>query len=236
MGPLVGITLRPSDDERHGRLFQNAAYFDAVLGSGGLPIGIPLPGGERALRAIYDRCDALLMPGGPDVDPCHYGEAIRADCDVEVVPGLDDPELLLARWAAADDRPMLGICRGAQVINVALGGALWQDIAVQVGSHINHDRHDDDRGLLSHDIDVVAGSRLGTFVPAVVQSNSLHHQGIRTLAPSLTASAHSRDGLVEGLEATDHRFLLAVQSHPEELVAVQAWARRLFDEFIAAAR
>jgi putative glutamine amidotransferase len=236
MGPLVGITLRPRRDGGQRRLFQNAAYFDAVSASGGVPVGIPLLDDDDALRAVYERCDAVLLPGGPDVEPSHYGEETRADCDVDVEPELDHTELRLARWAAEDDRPLLGICRGAQLLNVALGGALWQDIAVQLGGDINHDRHDAERHLLSHSIEVVDGTRLGAIAPAVVQSNSLHHQAIRRLAASLTASAYSPDGLIEAVEGADSRFLLAVQSHPEELVSVQDWARRLFDEFVAAAR
>jgi len=235
--PVVGIPLRPSSNTDAPRLFQNTAYLRALTIAGAVPLGIPLLDDDGDLRALYDRCDALLFAGGPDVDPRHYGEEIDPRCNVDVAPELDATELRLARWATAEDRPTLAICRGAQLVNVALGGSLYQDIAVQHGHEIDHDRHDVARDTLSHSIEVAPSTVLARATQQhVVDTNTLHHQAIRGLGAGLEVTARAPDGIVEGAEDPARRFLVLVQSHPEELVTGQAWAQRLFDELVAASR
>src|SRR3954447_2151781 len=132
--PLIGITCATlaAREQRPPGFRQNQSYPRAVAAAGGLPVLLPLLDDEATLRALYDRLDGLLLPGGGDVNPARYGEATRPECDVEGVDdALDLVELLLARWALADGKPLLGICRGQQTLAVATGGALYQDLATQ---------------------------------------------------------------------------------------------------------
>ncbi|MHB8719362.1 MAG: gamma-glutamyl-gamma-aminobutyrate hydrolase family protein [Candidatus Dormibacteria bacterium] len=234
---VVGFAMRPSESGGTPRYHQNVAYIRALAGAGAVPLGIPLLESDDALRALYDRCDALLFAGGPDVDPRHYGQALDRACPVDVAPELDRTELRLAGWAVAEDRPVLGICRGAQLVNVALGGSLYQDLAVQRPGGIEHDRHDVSRDTIAHTLEVEPSTVLARATgERVVAANSLHHQAIRDLAEDLSVSARAPDGVIEGAEDPSRRFLVLVQSHPEELVGDHGWARRLFDELVAAAR
>ncbi|HXA28453.1 MAG TPA: gamma-glutamyl-gamma-aminobutyrate hydrolase family protein [Candidatus Angelobacter sp.] len=232
---VVGFTLRPQRAENTPpRYVQNRRYLDGLLAAGAVPLGIPAVGDERVLRTLYDRCDALLLPGGPDVEPSRYGEETRAGCDVSPVPELDAAEFPLARWALEEGRPLLAICRGIQVLNVALGGTLWQDIAVQHAGDPAH--HGKDRTAPAHQVSVVAGTALHRVVGADrLAWNSLHHQALRDLGDGLVASAVADDGLVEGVELPD-RPVLGVQCHPEEMAPSQGWAAALFGWLVAAAQ
>jgi putative glutamine amidotransferase len=232
---VVGVTLRPQAlDGTPPRYVQNRRYLDGLLAAGAVPLGIPPLDDEAALRALYDRCDALLLPGGPDVEPARYGEATRADCHVTTAPELDAAEFLLTAWALAEGRPLLAICRGLQVLNVALGGTLWQDIVAQGAGAAGHDGND--RAVPAHTVAITPGTALHRVVGAdKVRWNSVHHQALRALGGGLVVSARSDDGLVEGVELPD-RPVLGVQCHPEELTAGAAWAAGLFTWLVSAAR
>src|ERR1700736_6633658 len=168
--------------------------------------------------------DGLLMPGGWDVDPAEYGEA-RDGAEEDVDPALDRTEIALVRGAVAGGVPVFGICRGQQVINVALGGSLLQHID-------GHDMHGQPRSLLAHGIEIDPDSELAHVVSeSALMVNSLHHQAVKDLAPGLRATARSADGVVEALESRDG-MVLAVQCHPEELINQQSWARSLFQRFV----
>jgi len=234
--PLVAVPLRVDGTPgRPSRLYQNRVYFDAIEDAGGAVLPVPLVSSEERLRALYDRCDAVLLPGGPDVEPQLYGETVREDCDVHTNPEQDFVDLALARWALTDGKPLLAICRGMQVLNVALGGTLWQDLGRQLEGTLEH-RHEP-RQEVVHDIETVVGSRLRDVVGAErIPVNSLHHQGLRDVAPSLAVSARTSDGLVEGVEHTEHPFAVGVQCHPEELYGMHPWASRLFGELVASAQ
>lgn len=234
---VVGITLRPQPGapDRPPRLVQNRAYLDAIEAAGAVPLPLPLLRDPDALRVLYERCDAICLPGGPDVEPPRYGEVARDDCGITTAAELDDTEMLLTRWLVADDRPTLAVCRGIQVVNVALGGTLWQDIAVQRAGDPVHDGHNHARDKLVHAVHVEPGSLLHRVLGSdTVQVNSLHHQAINRVGEGLCVSARSDDGLVEAIELPDRRFLLGVQWHPEELVGDHDWARRLFGALVAA--
>jgi putative glutamine amidotransferase len=178
----------------------------------------------------------MCLPGGPDVEPTLYGEETRADCAVEVDSELDCAEMLLARWALEADKPVLAICRGAQVLNVALGGTLWQDVGTQGATEHNHSQ-DGSRQELTHNIDVTPDSRLHAIAGAkLVDVNSMHHQALRDLGRDLVVTARAHDGLVEAVEHPGRRFVVGLQCHPEELYLERDWARRLFADFVAAAR
>lgn len=236
---VVGITLRPQAGVPNlpARLVQNRAYIDAIEAAGAIPLPLPLLRDPDMLRHLYERCDAICLPGGPDVEPLRYAEPAGDDCNLSTAPELDEAEMLLSRWLVADDRPTLAVCRGIQVLNVALGGTLWQDIAAQRASSENHDHHDDVRNRLVHRVRIEAGSLLHRVVGVdSLDVNSLHHQAIRRVGEGLQVSGTSDDGIVEAVEMPDRRFLLGVQWHPEELVGEQESARRLFAALVSAAR
>jgi putative glutamine amidotransferase len=215
-------------------------YFDAAVCSGAVPWMVPLLDDDVAtLREIYDRLDGVLLPGGVDVDPAQFGEARRPGCGV-IDPARDRVELQLVRWAAAEGKPVLGLCRGLQVLNVALGGSLYQDLGTEKPDGLKHDCFPNEgyaRDHVAHDVAVSDGSHLrAAFRRAVVGVNSMHHQGILRLASPLVASAVAPDGLVEAVEAAEGGYLVGVQWHPEVFDGRDPGTRRLFEGFIAAAR
>jgi putative glutamine amidotransferase len=215
-------------------------YVRVLADSGAVPWLVPLlQGDEQTLRAVYRQLDGVFLTGGVDVDPATYGEERHTACDAPD-PARDWVEINLIRWALADGKPVLGVCRGIQAINVACGGSLFQHLPEQMPA-MKHDyfprpENQYTRDYLAHEVAVEAGSRLarmlGETTPLV---NSMHHQGIKRLAPSLKASAFAPDGLIEGVEGGNGRFLVAVQWHPEELAERHDSQRRLFTDFLDAA-
>jgi len=235
--PIIGMTLRGAPGQAPPHVIgRNRAYFEALEAAGATPIGISPSLPEPGLRAVFDLCDGLCLPGGPDVEPALYGEALRADCAVEVDGELDRAEMQLARWALDADKPLLAICRGAQVLNVTLGGTLWQDVGALGATE--HDHHPSaSRDDVTHHIEVDPGSLLHAIAgTAVVDVNSMHHQAVRDLGRDLVVTARAHDGLIEAVEHPGRRFVVGVQCHPEELYLEREWARRLFADFVAASR
>jgi putative glutamine amidotransferase len=241
--PTIGITtqtLEPAANQLLPRCWvMSQRYVQVLAAAGGVPWVIPLlEGDEATLRAIYERLDGLLLPGGVDVDPGAYGEAPSPHCG-PIDPARDWAELRLVRWALQDAKPVLAVCRGAQLLNVAFGGTLYQDVAAQHPGAIKHDNFPTGgrrRDELAHTVRLTAGSRLARLLEAdMLPVNSMHHQGIARLAPGLVAVATSADGLIEGVETANGHFVLGVQWHPEDLVDVDPRMRRLFSELISAA-
>ena len=235
MRPLIGITTRERTTP-HGwqRIELLRAYVDAVTQAGGTPVLIPSALGEQDRAGLLARLDGILFSGGGDIAVRHFGGQPHAKVDL-VEEGRDALELDLLRAAIATGKPWLGICRGCQVANVALGGTLYTHIPDQFSRRPKHNHTDAQRRLLAHTVRIVPGTRLHSILGETeLQVNSLHHQGLRDLAPGLTAGAHAADGLVEAVELADHPFALAVQWHPEWLTDQPA-IRRLFAAFTKAA-
>lgn len=239
--PLIGITTSVSPDtERRDavpRAHLNRAYVSAVQGAGGAPVLLPPYLDGAALDALWGRLDGLVLSGGGDVAPARFGEAPHPTVD-GVSEARDLLELELADRAVAEGLPLLAICRGVQVLNVALGGSLIQDIASQTSSSIAHTqaapRHEP-----THQVKVtVEGTTLGAVVDAAeLPVNSFHHQALKRLGRGLRDVAWASDGVVEGVDLPGARGLvLGVQWHPEDLVGHDAAARRLFQALVAAAR
>lgn len=242
--PVIGIvtqTMASIPGETPLSWVMGQKYVRALVHEGAIPWVIPLiQGDEATLRCIFDRLDGLFLMGGVDMDPIHYGEERLPVCG-QTDPARDWTELSLTRWCMADHKPVLGACRGVQVINVAAGGTLYQDIATQCPQAMKHDYFPTanayTRDLLVHDVRTEPATRLGRLLGLEsVPVNSMHHQGIKELAPGLIPTAYAPDGIIEAVEGANGNFVIGVQWHPEELAEKQASHRSLFAAFVEAAR
>jgi putative glutamine amidotransferase len=235
MRPLIGVTtseLRPSGagtlrrhgEPPHAEMALGMTYMRAIEAAGGMPVVLP-PLGDAA--AYVDRLDGICLSGGPDLDPDAYGAGERHPELGPTEPGLDAFELELAR--AADERglPLLGICRGAQALNVARGGTLNQ--------HLPGHRQSEPAAATTHSVLVEPETHLAALLgTGLLRVNSFHHQAVDRLGGGLRAVAHAADGTVEGIEAPGTRFVIGVQWHVEGLIA-QPRHRVLFEALVAAA-
>jgi putative glutamine amidotransferase len=240
--PVIGITTQTlhSIDGIPAALpeswVMNQRYFLAATIVGAVPWMIPLLDDDLStLREIYERLDGILIPGGVDLDPATFGEERHPKLGA-IDPARDRVELQLTRWAVEDKKPVLGLCRGIQVINVSLGGTLYQDIADQVPAAIKHDYFPTagfERDHIAHEVALAPGSRLQTAMErSTIKVNSMHHQGIKDLASALVPSAVAPDGLVEAVEHGSDHFLVGVQWHPEVFEMTDPHTRHLFSEFV----
>lgn len=226
---LIGLTVSLSTDPEQAAA--HAAYARAIADAGGLPVFLPYDLSAASLRGLYERLDGLLFPGGGDLDPATYGSTTNAAL-MSVDPVRDQIELTLARWAWEDGKPVLGICRGQQLLNVAAGGTLIPDIASLQPDAL---RHSDPRRApeaLAHAVSVEPDSYLAKVgTPPQLEVNSSHHQAVDRLANGWEVSAVAPDGIIEAIEAPGHPFALAVQWHPERLGA-RPDAAGLFTTFV----
>jgi putative glutamine amidotransferase len=230
--PLIGITTSRMPNPSGGLAFgTNIPYVKSIVDAGGLPVLIPLDLFNEDLDLIMLHLDGILFTGGYDIDPHLYGN--RHHPKVEGVDtGRDRVEIHLVRQLFLSGKPFFGICRGCQVINVAMSGSLYEDLPEQFSSEIPHDNHDHPRNYLAHTVDVQPNSKLASILtvgPAWV--NSLHHQGVNKLGRGLKIAAVACDGLVEAFELENYPYGLAVQWHPEELQEHETM-RALFQAFV----
>ena len=244
--PLIAVTtqtLQSIDGIPAGlpqSVVMNQRYYVAIAQVGAVPCLVPLfDDDEATLRELYERVDGILVPGGVDMDPRTYGEAPHPRLG-NIDPARDRTEMLMAKWAVEDRKPFLGLCRGAQVLNVAQGGSLWQDLDAQYDGAIKHDYFPNsgyERDYLAHEVNIVPQSRLHRATGVdTLNVNSMHHQGLKTLGRGLTATAVAPDGLVEAVELDDDSaFIVGVQWHPEVFEITDPNTRHLFQAFIAAA-
>ena len=234
--PAVAVTATTEIIRDVPRTRCNVSYTAAARAAGLRPYVLPLLSPADA-DALLAGMDGLVLTGGEDVDPRHYGASPHPALG-EVHAQRDAFELALARAAQARRLPTFAICRGVQILNVALGGTLVQDLPSERAGALAHDGAWD-RGARVHPVELTAGSRLARAVGAQrLTVNSLHHQAIADTAPALVATGHAPDGVVEGVEARDDAWwMLGVQWHPEELTATaEGWDRALFAAFAEAAR
>jgi len=235
--PLIGITTSVTVDKSPERAYVNASYLRAVEGAGGIPVLLPPHLSEQARRALWERLDGVLLTGGGDIDPARFGEDRHASV-AEVSDARDTLELELTERAVTQKRPLLAICRGIQVLNVALGGTLYQDIPSDPGSPIEHSQKER-RDRPTHAVKVLGeGTRLGEILGALeLEVNSFHHQAVKRLGRGLREVAWARDGIIEGVELPGaEAFVVGVQWHPEDLVEHDSAARSLFAAFVDAAK
>jgi putative glutamine amidotransferase len=235
--PLIGITAYTRDYIEKGWDFdvsyaQNAV---AVEAAGGLPVLIPAKVSIETLRAIYERLDGVLLPGGGDVDPLVY-EAEPHPTTGNIDHDRDRTEIALTRWALEDKLPTFGICRGIQVMNVALGGSLIQDVPSLVAYPLRHDLDPGEtRSRILHDVTLAEDSHLARIIgQSRVPVNSIHHQAIERPAPMLRVVGHAPDGVIEAVEIPEMPFFMAVQWHPEDMIDDERMLR-VFRSFVEAA-
>jgi len=199
-----------------------------------VPVLIPSMLHNAGWDALYSRLDGVLFSGGGDFALEHA----RGDAHprlTEVDPERDSVEIKFVQAAASDGKPFLGICRGAQAVNVALGGTLYTHIPDQLPNALDHSYPGNLRTVLVHEVKIEEGTRIADILgEPIVKVNSLHHQGLKDIAPSLRVTGHAPDGLVESVELPDHPFGIAVQWHPEWLTDQQP-TRNLFRKFVEAA-
>jgi putative glutamine amidotransferase len=244
VSPLIGITtqtLQAIDGIPDGlphSVVMNQRYYHAAAMAGAAPVLIPLLDEIEPLRAIYERLDGILIPGGVDVDPRVFGETPHERLG-RIDPARDRVEIQLVKWAVEDRKPVLGLCRGLQVINVALGGTLYQDLDAEYPNAIKHDyfpNYGFPRDHLAHEVAVHDGSRLHhALAGGSVPVNSMHHQGIKALGSGLVVSATAPDGLIEAIELPNDGFVIGVQWHPEVFELSEPSSGELFRDFMAAA-
>lgn len=238
--PIIGITgsAAYSAHPSNTPLFAiPQTYVRAVALGGGAPLVIPPHLEKIPLRVIFERLDGLILSGGGDVQPALFGEensGLLQSMDEQ----RDRTELILARWALAEGLPLLAICRGVQVLNVATGGTLVQDISTQVSDALSHRSSTGrPRDAVDHTVEVAADSRLAALVGVgELGVNSAHHQAIKVAGAGLIITAHAPDGVIEALENPDHPFCVGVQWHPEAMVESHPVMRHLFEGLVKAAQ
>lgn len=239
--PLIGVV--PLVDYKLQSLWMLPGYMDGIMEAGGTPVMMPLTDDPQAIGQLVDMCDGILVTGGQDVAPDMYGQRASdayADMNPEFSPELDRMESVLVPAALKADVPMLGICRGIQILNVVLGGTLWQDLPTEVPSDVEHHMPNPPYDLLGHQVDLVPGTPLADLMEAAgegdrIAVNSYHHQAIHDVAPDLAVMARADDGVVEAVYRPASRFCWAVQWHPEFLHKVDPRSRMIFKAFVDAA-
>lgn len=239
--PVIGITCSRSVGGHwsvyslgHFMEYAYDAYSQAVLHCGGAPLLIPISQDRRSLGAICSRLDGLILSGGPDINPRFYKDEPRQGLN-DVDEAQDEMELEITRQALAAGLPVFGICRGLQLLNVAMGGTLYQDVAREVPKACDH-APKADRSIVTHKVRIESGTRLQAILQRrSLWVNSQHHQAVRETAPGLIVSAAASDDIIEALEDPHQPFVLGVQWHPEGLWQKEISARKLFKALVAAA-
>jgi len=241
MKPLIGLpsqryTIVDWKSKVHG---QRGSYAEAIIKAGGLPVVLPQITDKAILRELYERLDGILLCGGQDVGPELYNVS-QTTAHQNIDPPHDEVELQLIDWAMADAKPLLGICRGLQIVNVAFGGSLFGDIPTESPSAIDHQActtHEDMQHA-SHDLLLQPDSRLSAILGSTkLRVNSLHHQAINRLGRGLRVVGRAEDGMIEAIELkTGNNFFIGVQHHPETLIAVDPVWQKLFTAFVESCR
>ena len=230
--PIIGLT--PSVDEEHNRCLVQPGYLESIQRCGGLPLMLPLTDREEDIARFVEICDGFLFVGGPDIEPWRYGQELLPECGAQNIQR-DAMEWKLMEAALAADKPILGVCRGIQVLNTVLGGTLYQDIPSQYNTELCHSMPEPPYNRTAHPFRVVDGTPLADL-PIPEGINSRHHQAILDLAPGLEIMAYASDGIVEAAWMPEKRFVWAVQWHPEAFWEEEGMNIELFHALVEAAK
>ncbi len=233
--PIIGIPMAQSANARGAKLYSvHQLYISAIYRSHGIPCPVPLHLDETLYQEIFQRLDGLLLAGGEDVHPQLY----RPDANLDLIERSDTErdrvELLLTRWAVTAQMPIFGICRGHQLLNVALGGDLYRDIQAEIGVDEPHDMRDQGenfRQKRSHQVILQPDSKLAQDLGTILWVNSLHHQAVATPGQGLRVVGVSPEGVIEATELEGHPFAVTVQWHPE-MLPDDAAMMQLFQHFV----
>ncbi len=233
MKPVIGVM--PLWDEKKDSLWMLPGYLDGIALAGGIPVIFPFTSDEDDIARVMSGCSGFLLTGGHDVSPGVYGEEPLEGL-VDCCEKRDVLEGIVLKRAIAEDRPVLGICRGIQFMNAALGGTLYQDLPTQHPSDVIH-RQQPPYDVPSHVVHVVPDSPLHRYLGTdMLRVNSSHHQAIKELAPGLEVMATSPDGLVEAVYMPGRSFIWAVQWHPERLLLRDQNNVKIFRALVEAAK
>lgn len=231
--PLIG--LMPYHDTSTNDIYMRNSYLRAVSAAGGIPVTLPLEVSEKDLKQLVDTLDGFLFTGGPDIHPFLFGEETHPKCR-NLSPARDSLEMDILPLIMEQEKPVFGVCRGIQILNIALGGTIYQDIDSQFefNAPAAHDQPFD-FSIPCHTVDVYPNTMLSEITgQSSLMVNSMHHQAIRDLAPCLEVSACASSHLIEAVEYPGYPFFLAVQWHPEHLWKKQPEERALFEAFVKA--
>jgi putative glutamine amidotransferase len=229
MKPVIGITTDIDGDRKHQL---NTNYVTAIIQAGGLPLILPI-GIETDAKQVANMLDGILLTGGGDIDPTLFDEEPHAKLG-EVTPSRDSLEIEVAKEMLQVDKPILGICRGLQILNVALGGAIIQDIHSQSANTVLQHSQKAPRSHPSHFVQIEKDTILESITETqTIKVNSFHHQAVKVVPEPLRISGTASDGIIEAVESTAHDFVLGVQWHPEALAEYgDAVSNRIFDKFV----
>lgn len=230
--PMIGIT--PSVDEEQHRCLVQPGYLESIDRAGGLGLMLPLTDRDEDIQRFVQLVDGFLFVGGPDIEPWRYGQETLPECGPQNKER-DAMEWKLMKAALAADKPVLGVCRGIQVLNAVLGGTLYQDIPSQYETELSHQMPEPPYNRNAHPFRVVEGTPLAQL-PPTEGINSRHHQAILDLAPGLEVMGYSADGIIEAVRMPEKRFVWAVQWHPEAFWEEDGMHLELFRMLVNAAR